>query len=78
MLDAAELERRGVATAAILTQEFLTAGREHAQNFGIPDYPLAVIGHPIANRTPEDLERMADAAWDQVLRSVTMAGDGGR
>ncbi len=71
MLDAAELERRGVATATVVTQEFVAAGREHAQNFGIPDYPLAVIGHPIANRTPEELRRMADAAWDQVLAALT-------
>ena len=71
MLDAAELERRGVATATIVTREFVAAGREHAQNFGIPDYPLAVIGHPIANRTPEDLRGMADATWDQVLAALT-------
>jgi hypothetical protein len=70
VLDAAELERRGVATATIVTQEFVTAGREHAQNFGIPDYPLAVIAHPIANRGPEELRRMADAAWDQVLAAL--------
>ena len=71
MLDAAELERRGVATATIVTQEFVGAGREHAQNFGIPDYPLAAIGHPIANRSPEELRRMADATWDQVLAALT-------
>lgn len=71
MLDAAELERRGVVTATIVTQEFVAAGREHACNFGIPDYPLAVIGHPIANRTPDDLRRMADATWEQVLAVLT-------
>ena len=71
MLDAAELERRGVPTATIVTQEFLAAGREHAQNFGLPDYPLAVIGHPIANRRPEEIRRMADATWDQVLAALT-------
>ncbi len=71
MLDAAELERRGVATATVVTQEFVAAGREHAQNFGIPDYPLAVIGHPIANRSPEELRRMADATWDQVVAALT-------
>ncbi len=71
MLDAAELERRGVATATIVTREFVAAGQEHAHNFGIPDYPLAVIGHPIANRSPEELRRMADAAWEQVVAAVT-------
>ncbi len=73
MLDAAELERRGVATATIVTQEFVTAGREHAQNFGIPDYPLALIAHPIANRSLDELRRMADATWDQVLAALTGA-----
>jgi len=76
VLDAAELERRGVATATIVTQEFVAAGREHAQNFGIPDYPLAVIGHPIANRTSEELRRMADATWDQVLSALTRVPGG--
>ncbi len=71
MLDAAELERRGVATATIVTREFVAAGREHAQNFGIPNCPLAVIGHPIANRSPEELRRMADATWDHVLGALT-------
>ena len=65
-----------MATATVVTQEFVAAGREHAQNFGIPDYPLAVIGHPIANRTPEELRRMADAAWDQVLAALTGSGQG--
>ncbi len=60
-----------MATATVVTQEFVTAGREHAQNFGIPDYPLAVIGHPIANRSPEELRRMADATWDQVVAALT-------
>lgn len=54
-----------------MTREFVAAGREHAQNFGIPDYPLAAMGHPIANRSPEELRRMADAAWDQVLAALT-------
>ncbi len=71
MLDAAELERRGVATATIVTLEFVAAGREHAQNFGIPDYPLAAIGHPIANRSLEELRRMADVTWDHVLAALT-------
>ena len=65
-----------MATATIVTQEFVAAGREHAQNFGIPDYPLAVIGHPIANRTPEELRRMADTAWHQVLAALTGSGQG--
>lgn len=60
-----------MATATVVTQEFVAAGREHAQNFGIPDYPLAVIGHPIANRSPEELRRMADATWDQVVAALT-------
>ena len=78
MLDAAELERRGVATATIVTQEFVAAGRQHAQNFGIPDYPLAVIAHPIANRSTDEVRRMADVAWDQVLTALTRApGDAG-
>ena len=71
MLDAAKLERRGVATASVATQEFVEAAREHTQIFGIPDYPLPAIGHPIANRSAGDLRRMADATWDQVLAALT-------
>ena len=66
-----------MVTATIVTQEFVAAAREHARNFGVPDCPLAVIGHPIANRTPDDLRRMADATWDHVLHALTGTAGGG-
>ncbi|MBW8005883.1 MAG: hypothetical protein FVQ06_08890 [candidate division NC10 bacterium] len=71
MHDAIELEKRGVVTAAIVTELFKEPARHHARNFGMPTYPIIAIAHPIANLRPEDLKKRTEEIFPQVLAALT-------
>jgi hypothetical protein len=71
MLDAIEMEKRGVVTATIVTEQFKEAAREHAKNFGMPSYPIITIAHPIANLRPEDLRKRTEEIFPLVLAALT-------
>ncbi|MCH7997308.1 MAG: hypothetical protein IH860_01060 [Chloroflexi bacterium] len=68
MHDGIELEKQGVPTAVIITDEFVNQAKAIAEIQGIPDYPFAVIPHPIGRLTPEDLKERAKLALPQVLK----------
>ncbi|MEE9249284.1 MAG: hypothetical protein V3U79_11410 [Dehalococcoidia bacterium] len=68
MHDGIELEKQGVPTAVIVTDEFVNQAKAIAEIQGIPDYPFAVIPHPIGRLTPEDLKERAKQALPQVLK----------
>jgi hypothetical protein len=67
MFDAISVERTGVPAAAIITDRFATAAKAMAQAQGVPSYPFAVIEHPIANASQEDLRAKAEMAISQLI-----------
>lgn len=71
MRDAVELEKRGIVTATIVTEQFKDLARHHAINFGMPRYPVIAIVHPIANLRPEDLRKRTEEIFPQVLAALT-------
>ena len=71
MLDAIELEKRGVVTATVVTELVKEVAREHARNFGLPTYPIITSAHPIANLRPEDLRKRTEEIFPQVLAALT-------
>ncbi|MFQ5846223.1 MAG: hypothetical protein ACE5IQ_00960 [Candidatus Methylomirabilales bacterium] len=60
-----------MVTATIVTEQFKEAGRHHARNFGMPQYPVIAIAHPIANLRPEDLRKRTEEIFPQVLAALT-------
>lgn len=50
-----------------MTDRFVTAAQEMRRVLGAPDYPFAVIAHPISSASNEALERQAEAALEQGL-----------
>ena len=50
-----------------MTDRFVTAAEEMRRVLGMPDYPFAVIEHPISSASREALRRRAEAALDQGL-----------
>lgn len=71
MLDAIELERLGVPAANISTDAFLVSVREMCQVQGIPDYPVAVMPHPLTSLTPGELRARMDALVGRVVALLT-------
>lgn len=71
MHDGIELERRGVPTAVICTEEFVSSAKAQAAISGNPDYPFVVVSHPIGSLTPAELRRRAATAIPQVIAILT-------
>jgi len=60
--DGIEMELRGVPAAAVCTEPFENMGRSTARIRGLPQYPFAIVHHPIGRLGKSDLEeRVQDA-----------------
>jgi hypothetical protein len=71
--DGIELDRRGVPAVVICTDQFVASARAQAAICGNPDYPFAVVAHPIGSLTPAELRARAEAALPQVIAILTGA-----
>lgn len=67
MHDAIEIERHGIPCVVIGTEPFVPTMKAMATTCGIPEYPLAIVGHPIGSLTDEELAKRADEAVELVL-----------
>ena len=73
MHDGIELDRRGVPTAVICTQEFVASVKAQAEICGNPLYPFVVVAHPIGSLTKRELGERADTAVPRVVAILTGA-----
>jgi hypothetical protein len=69
--DGIELERRGVPTAVICTDQFIASAKAQAAICGNPDYPFVVVPHPIGSLTAAELQERARIAASQVIEILT-------
>ncbi len=72
MLDGILLERRGIPVAAICTDLFVPNGKAIAEAHGAPDYPFALVPHPLASATATELAREAKEVLSDLLRLLTV------
>ena len=56
-----------------MTDRFVTAADEMRRVLGVPDYPFAVIEHPVSSASDAQLERQAEAALAQGLGILLQA-----
>ena len=52
---------------AIITDRFLVSARLVGEMNGLPGYPFAVIGHPVANNNDDVLRKKAEEAVKQIV-----------
>jgi hypothetical protein len=71
--DGIELDRRGVPTAVICTDQFVASAKAQAVISGNPQYPFVVVPHPIGSLTAAELRARAAAALPQVEAILTRA-----
>lgn len=65
MLDAIAAEKMGIPAVAVITAPFVPTARAAAKLGGMPDYPSAVIAHPIASNTEVELRAKAEQVVSQ-------------
>jgi hypothetical protein len=66
-----ELERRGLATAAVATEPFVDEALEQARLLGMPDYRLIYVPHPVQLLSAEELRGYADRAFEEIVARLT-------
>jgi hypothetical protein len=65
--DGINIEQRDVPAAVICTRPFIPTAKAMAKICNLPDYPFAVVGHPIGSLTPKELAERAALALPQVI-----------
>ena len=74
MHDGIEFEKKGVPTAVICTEPFVTSAKAMSNLGGIPEYPFVTLPHPLGSLTPEQLRERAMQAAPEVLRILLAKG----
>ncbi len=67
MHDAITVEKAGKPAAAICTEPFTNTGRSIAKIRGIPDYPFAVVTHPVGSLDTDGVMARARQALPKVM-----------
>jgi len=71
--DIMALENRGIPSVFIASDEFVDAA--HAQSVALGFNPAAVyVPHPIQDRTDEEMKRLAEDAYAEIIRSISSEG----
>lgn len=68
------MEKRGVPTVTICTDEFLSLALAEARALGMPDLPIVTVPHPVGGLLPEHVEKKADQALKEVIRALLGEG----
>lgn len=65
------LEQLGKRTVVLCTTPFEVTSKNIARVLGLPDYPFALLAHPLGSRTKAEIDSRADIAAEaaeQILR----------
>lgn len=71
MHDGVFFEDHGIPTATVISSEFVRAARAQAEALGATDYKTVVVPHPIQPLTREEVQVLADKAFDEILQRLT-------
>jgi len=66
--DGITFEQSGKRAVVLCTEPFIVTARNIAGVMGMPDYPFAVLDHPIGSCTPDEIKQRAIVAADQAER----------
>ena len=69
-----ELERHGLATAAVATEPFVDEALEQARLLGMPDYRMVYVPHPVQLLSIEELHGYADRVFEEIVARLTQPG----
>ena len=70
MHDSVNLEAIGIPTVFVASSEFVTAAEAQSRALGA-DPARVFVAHPIQDRTDAEMQALADAALDELLRALS-------
>lgn len=71
MHDINDLEIRGIPAVFVASEQFVDAAVAQSTSLGFPAVARVFTPHPIQDRTDDEMIAYADAAFDQILASIT-------
>lgn len=54
----------------VASSEFVTAAISQSEALGFPDVARVFVGHPIQDRTDDEMVALADAAFPEILAAI--------
>jgi hypothetical protein len=69
--DISDLELRGVPGMFVASEQFVDAAVAQSASLGFSSVARVFTPHPIQDRTDDEMIAYADAAFDDILASVT-------
>jgi len=66
--DGISFEQLGKPALVICTQPFVPTAQNIARVLGLPDYPFAVVDHPLGSLNPDQVRERAGDAYQQGLQ----------
>ncbi|RLE23456.1 MAG: hypothetical protein DRJ50_06170 [Actinobacteria bacterium] len=71
MHDINDLEIRGIPAVFVASEQFVDAAVAQSTSLGFSAVARVFTPHPIQDRTDDEMIAYADAAFDQILASIT-------
>ena len=66
----AQLTKRGLLAAVVVSDSFMKLGKAQAKVFGVPDLPLLEIKHPLGGLNMDQVRERATVALPQFLKFI--------
>ncbi len=71
MHDISDLEIRGLPGVFVASEGFVEAAEAQSTSLGFASVARVFTPHPIQDRTDDEMRAYADAAFDEILDSIT-------
>src|SRR5262249_59938170 len=69
--DSVEIEKAGRPAVTVVTEAFEGAAAARAAVLGLPEHPRVIVEHPLASRTPSEVEKVASAAATRIAAGLS-------
>lgn len=69
--DSVTLEKRGVPTATVNSEEFVRLGQSESRALGIPGLPIVPVEHPLGDADIDQVEERAIGALPELVEALT-------
>lgn len=64
-----DLEKRGIPGGFVASTEFIEAARAQAESLGYDPHKV-FVAHPIQDRTDEEMQQLAEQAFEEILAMI--------
>ena len=72
MHDINDLERRGIPSVFVASDEFVDAAEKQSTSLGFGAAARVFTPHPIQDRTDDEMLTYADVAFDRIVAALTL------